>query len=125
MSGEPRFLIIDGYRRDGREELAAGGATPAGELYAGMLQNCHPGCDTDIIYPADPNTSLPEGAALGAYDGMAWTGSSLTIYQDTPAVTAQIEFARAAFEAGVPSFGSCCFTSWMSAMPSNTPTAST
>jgi len=107
MSGEPRFLVIDGYRRDGREELAAGGATPAGQLYAAMLQKCHRGCVVDIVYPADPNVSLPEGAALGSYDGMAWTGSSLTIYHDTPAVTAQIEFARAAFEAGVPSFGSC------------------
>lgn len=107
MASEPCFLVIDGYRRDGREELAAGGATPAGELYSRMLQRCHPGCRVDVIHPADPGCTLPRGAELAAYDGLAWTGSSLTVYADDPAVTPQIELARAAFEARLPSFGSC------------------
>ena len=107
MSREPRILVVDGYRRSAREELAAGGATPAGALYAGMLKRCHPGCVVDVAYPADPDGALPRGAALGDYDGLAWTGSSLTVYREEPAVRAQIELARAAFEAGLPSFGSC------------------
>ncbi len=107
MGLEPRFLVIDGYRKSGREELAAGGCTPAGELYAKMLRRCRPGCEVDIIYPADPGVSLPHGAALSSFDGLAWTGSSLTIYQDDPGVRAQIELARAAFESKTPSFGSC------------------
>ena len=32
MSTEPRLLVVDGYSRTGREDLAAGGATTAGEL---------------------------------------------------------------------------------------------
>ncbi len=107
MSLEPRFLVIDGYRKSGREELAAGGCTPAGVLYSKILDKCHPGSVVDIIYPADPGVTLPSGTALSAYDGIAWTGSSLTVYHDEPGVTAQIELARAAFECGVPSFGSC------------------
>ncbi|MCK5363934.1 MAG: type 1 glutamine amidotransferase, partial [Gammaproteobacteria bacterium] len=107
MTNHPNFLVIDGYRRDGREELQAGGATPAGELYSQMLMKCHPGCNVDIVYPADAGDSLPSGAALEAYDGLAWTGSSLTVYADDPAVAPQIALARAAFEAKVPSFGSC------------------
>ncbi len=107
MSSEPTFLVVDGYRKEGREERAAGGATPAGELYARMLKKCRPGSRVDIVYPADAGASLPRGAELRAYDGIAWTGSSLTAYHDTPAVTDQIEFCRAAFEAKVPSFGSC------------------
>lgn len=107
MAVEPRFLVVDGYRKEGREELAAGGCTPAGELYKKILLKCHPGSDVDIIYPADAGVSLPEGAALRGYDGLAWTGSSLTVYKDEPAVTSQIELARATFEAKVPSFGSC------------------
>ena len=107
MSNEPKFLVVDGYRKEGRAELAAGGATPAGELYSKTLKKCHPGCVVDIIYPADAGVSMPEGTSLAAYDGIAWTGSSLTAYHDTPEVTAQIEFCRAAFEARVPSFGSC------------------
>ena len=101
------FLVIDGYRRDGREGLAAAGATTAGKLYERMLLGCHRDASIDILHPADPGSALPRGASLAAYDGIAWTGSSLTVYDDDPAVRPQIEFARAAFEAGVPSFGSC------------------
>ncbi len=106
MNG-PHFLVIDGYHRAGREELAAGGATPAGELYARMLKKCAPDCTVDIVCPADPGSTLPQGAALLSYDGIAWTGSSLTIYANDPRVTPQIELAKAAYAARVPSFGSC------------------
>jgi GMP synthase (glutamine-hydrolysing) len=107
MANEPRFLVVDGYTKEGRDGLAAGGASPAGELYSRMLQDCAPGCVVDIVYPADPGTGLPFGAAIEQYDGIAWTGSSLTVYADDPKVKPQIEFCRAAFEAKVPSFGSC------------------
>ncbi len=107
MPNEPKFLVVDGYRKQGREELIAGGATPGGELYSRMLKKCLPGCRVDIIYPADVGVSLPKGTDISAYDGIAWTGSSLTAYHDTPEVGSQIEFCRAAFEAQVPSFGSC------------------
>ena len=107
MSLEPHFLVIDGYRKAGREELAAGGCTPAGELYAQVLGKCHPRSIVDIIYPADPGVKLPSGAGLHSYDGIAWTGSSLTVYHDDPGVSAQIDLAKAAFQSGVPSFGSC------------------
>ncbi len=103
-----RFLVIDGYLRSGREGLVAAGATTAGKLCERMLLDCHPDATVDILYPTDPGRGLPEGAALAAYDAIAWTGSSLTITEpDTPEVRPQVELARAAFEAGVPSFGSC------------------
>ena len=107
MRGEPRILVVDGYKKQAREELSAGGATPAGPLYAAMLARCHPGCTVDVAYPADPGSSLPRGAGLHHYDGLAWTGSSLTVYHDEAAVRVQVDLARAAFEAGLPSFGSC------------------
>lgn len=108
MSSNLHFLVVDGYARDGRAELEAGGATTAGELYRAMLQRCAPGATADIAYPADPDAGLPTGAAIEQYDGIAWTGSSLTIYaQDDSRVTRQIEFAREAFHTRVPSFGSC------------------
>ncbi len=107
MSTALRFLVVDGYAKSGREELQAGGASTAGDLYARMLGEYAPGCEVDIVYPADSAASLTNGAGLAQYDGVAWTGSSLTIYADDPQVTRQIDFARAAFEAGVPSFGSC------------------
>ena len=107
MSNTPVFLVLDGYAKAGRENLRAGGASTAGELYERMLKTCCPEATVDIVYPADADAGLPDGAAIEHYDGIAWTGSSLTVYHDTPEVTQQIEFARAAFAAGVPSFGSC------------------
>lgn len=102
-----RFLVIDGYSREGREELKAGGASPAGDLYVAMLRKCLPGAGCDVIHPADPGAALPKGAALEQYAGIAWTGCSLTIYEDDPRVGPQIELAKAAYRATVPSFGSC------------------
>ena len=108
MDQHPRYLVVDGYSREGREDLAAGGATTAGELYRQMLIRCTPGgAEVDILTPADPDAALPQGAAIAQYDGIAWTGSSLTVHQPDPKVTPQIDFARAAYEARVPGFGSC------------------
>jgi GMP synthase (glutamine-hydrolysing) len=107
MSQHPRFLVVDGYAKAGREDLEAGGASTAGHLYAAMLERCHPGSNVDIVYPADPDAALPQGAAIAQYDGIAWTGSSLTIHKPDPKVTPQIALAQEAFRAGVPQFGSC------------------
>ena len=107
MSNKVRFLVLDGYSKEGRDDLEAGGASTAGVLYKKMLKRCLPGSEVDILYPGDPDASIPKGTAIEQYDGIAWTGSSLTVHQPDPKVTPQIEFARAAFDAGVPSFGSC------------------
>ena len=42
MVNHPKFLIVDGYMEAAREELVAGGATTAGELYAKMLKKISP-----------------------------------------------------------------------------------
>ncbi len=107
MSAEPRFLVVDGYAKSGRDELVAGGASLAGDLYGAMLRRFAPGAAVDIVYPANGDAALPTGAAIDAYDGIAWTGCSLTIFDEDPKVARQIEFCRAVFDTGVPSFGSC------------------
>lgn len=107
MGGKLRFLVVDGYNREARAELVAGGASEAGHLYERMIRRALPGAECDILYPADPGASLPTGSGLQQYDGVAWTGCSLTIYEDDPRVGPQIELAKACFEARVPAFGSC------------------
>ncbi len=103
-----RFLVLDAYPESGRAAVQAAGGTLAGQLYARLLQRLTPGCTTDILFPADPDCVLPNGVGLQDYSGVVWTGSSLTIYAEHDArVHRQIEFARAVFAAGVPSFGSC------------------
>jgi GMP synthase (glutamine-hydrolysing) len=103
-----RLLVLDAYAPEGRAAVRAAGGTEAGVLYERMLRHLEPDLVIDVAYPADPDPRLPSGAALADYDGVAWTGSSLTILDagDTR-VRRQIEFARAVFAAGTPSFGSC------------------
>jgi len=104
----PRVLVLDAYAPEGRAALASAGGTEAGLLYARMLRALAPDVRVEIAYPADPTPELPSHADLAGYDGIAWTGSSLTIHHvDDPRVARQIALAAGAYRAGVPSFGSC------------------
>ena len=110
MNNSLRILIVDGYAAAGRKDLIEGGASIAAELYAQMLrshapENANVVCDT--LFIADEDAVLPTGTSLDQYDGIAWTGSSLTIHVDEPRVRKQIDFARSVYAAGTPSFGSC------------------
>ena len=108
MANGPRFLVIDGYTKDARDQLVEGGASIAADLYVDMLKRCGPkdtGCD--VLFPSDANATLPAGTEIEQYDGIAWTGCSLCVNDATAEVEQQITFARAAFQKGVPSFGSC------------------
>jgi GMP synthase (glutamine-hydrolysing) len=100
-----RLLVLDAYDAAGRQALQRAGATLAGALYQRMLQRLEPDATIDVVAQAQSGFDLP--AALESYDGIAWTGSNLTVHRDTPAVRQQLAFARAAFAAGIPSFGSC------------------
>ncbi|KAJ0406156.1 hypothetical protein ATCC90586_001202 [Pythium insidiosum] len=100
-------LVIDGYSKEGREDLQAGGATTAGKLYEGLFTKCTPRGNVacDIVYPADEDFVTPD---LSKYHAVAWTGCSLTIYETHDIrVAKQIEFAKKVFEQGVPQYGSC------------------
>jgi len=108
LSNALHFLVLDAYPREIRAALRRVGAAEAGELYARLLRALEPDATVDVLYPADPDAALPYGAALAAYDGVAWTGSSLSVYVSEDArVRRQVELVRATYAAGVPSFGSC------------------
>ncbi|MDX2170681.1 MAG: type 1 glutamine amidotransferase [Deltaproteobacteria bacterium] len=100
-----RLLVLDAYDVAGRAALSSAGATLAGELYRRLLQQLEPDAAIDVAAFAPDGFSPP--APLASYDGIVWTGSNLTIHRDTPAVRRHLDLARAAFAAGVPSFGSC------------------
>ena len=86
--------------------LRGAGGTEAGELYRRMLLRLAPDARIDVVHPADAE-ALPEGVALETYDGAAWTGSNLSVYDDDPRVRVQIELARSIYAARLPTFGSC------------------
>lgn len=102
------ILVIDGYPKEDRENLAACGMDTAGDLYVHMLGKICPEARFDVIYPSDAGGVPPNGAGLGDYDGVAWTGCSLAINDtEDKRVQRHLELARAAFRAGVPQYGSC------------------
>ena len=100
-----RLLVIDAYDAAGRDGLDRAGATRAGLLYDRMLTRLVPDARLDHISFAHADPHPPE--PLDTYHGVLWTGSSLTLYHDTPITRTQIALARATFQAGVPTFGSC------------------
>lgn len=103
-----RLLVLDAYAREGRDALVGAGGTAAGSLYRALLARLERGATIDIATPADPDPGLPSGVDLADYDGVIWTGSSLTIHEEAdPRVRRQIDLARSVYRAGVPSFGSC------------------
>eukprot|EP01084_Bolivina_argentea_P230401 388652_1 len=104
-----KLLVIDGYAPSGRKDLSDYGAGEAGHLYRTMLTKCSPvDTEVDIIYPADPDYHHPPAEELRNYDGVGWTGSSLTVHhREDPKVISQIGLARAIAAERIPSFGSC------------------
>lgn len=103
-----RFLVLDAYPREDREALLAIGGKLGGERYVEVLRHLEPDCDTDLAYPADSDDPLPPGASLTDYDGIVWSGSTLTVHEShDERVRRTIDLAQAGFAAGVPSYGSC------------------
>ncbi len=102
-----RFLIANGYDKPGRVELEQGGCTPPEKLFQSIIETYVPEAQCDVIYPADLQVKLPTATALTDYDGVIWTGSSLTIYKVDDRVQAQIELARTLYESKIPQYGSC------------------
>ena len=101
-----KICIINGYPEKNRQALTDAGVAGADDLYVRVLKQLIPDPKLDVFMIADPGSSLP-GGGIEAYDAFIWTGSNLTIYEDDPRVTRQIEFARKVYEVGRPSFGSC------------------
>ena len=108
IDAQLHIAILNGYPKTSRENFDRSDVGHPHDLYADFLRRYVPNAQVDVLFIADPDTSLPTGANLNSYDGYIWTGSDLTIYHhDDPRVTRQIELAQAIYAAGVPSYGSC------------------
>lgn len=112
----PHLLVVEGNTREARERLIAdrdgkGGCRESGPGYADTLRALCPQATVTILRPTD-GEHLPRGVGLGDFDGIAWTGSALNVYDDTPhtpvpAIRSQVELMREALAAGAAVFGSC------------------
>jgi len=103
-----RFLIIDGYPKQSRDELQDAGMKLAWELYANMLLQHLSHAVYDVLLPSDPGVNMPSAEDLHDYAGAIWTGCNLSIFDTANrSVASQIELAKTAYKVGVPSCGSC------------------
>jgi len=102
----PNILVAEGTPaawQSGRADLRV----PSNfSLCAAAVRLHHPDARCAALNIAD-SEPLPRGTGLTDFDGVMFPGSPLHIYDRTPIVTRQIDFARAAFAAGVPVWGSC------------------
>ncbi|MHC4439693.1 MAG: hypothetical protein ACYS3S_20235 [Planctomycetota bacterium] len=73
MTAPLRFLIIDGYPKDSRDELQDAGMKLAWELYAEMLLQHQPEAVYDVLLPSDPDINMPSAKELHKYAGIIWT----------------------------------------------------
>jgi len=108
MPSGPRFLIVDGYPKESREQFRQVGMRLAWELYRDMLVAYLPDAQYDIWLSSDPGSQIPTKEDLEKYVGILWPGCNLTVYHfDDPRVACHLELARRAYEVGVPAFGTC------------------
>jgi GMP synthase (glutamine-hydrolysing) len=102
----PNILIADGTPAVWQAERAGFDIPSNFSLFAAAVQLHHPDIRCTPLNIAD-GEALPLGTALADFDGVMLPGSPLHIYDRTSSVTRQIDFARAAFAAGIPVWGSC------------------
>ncbi|KAB2849303.1 MAG: type 1 glutamine amidotransferase [Hyphomicrobiaceae bacterium] len=101
-----KLLVIDCVPRAANDQLIADGFQTAGRIYSASLASVAPGVGCEVLEAAD-GWSLPQGACITDFDGIAITGSPLGAHENKPEVRGMIELARKVFDSGVPSFGSC------------------
>jgi GMP synthase (glutamine-hydrolysing) len=102
----PNILIAEGTPAAWQAERAGFGIPSNFSLSAAALRLHRPEVRCTGLNIAD-GEKLPFGTTLADFDGVMIPGSPLHVYDPAPAVTRQIDFARAAFAAGVPVWGSC------------------
>ena len=102
------ILIVDGNEKDASKKYTDMGMDTQYEIYAKVLNSLsHNNINIQIIHPAISNNFLPKGISLDDFDGVAWTGSLLNIYDMTTSITNQIELAKKLFTKKNKIFGSC------------------
>jgi len=102
------ILIVDGNEKEASSRYIKMNMRTQYEVYENVL-NSLSSDDLNIqtIHPAISNNNLPQGINLDDFDGVAWTGSSLNIYDMTTSIINQIELAKELFTKKNKIFGSC------------------
>ena len=103
----PNYLIAQSELPEEREKRRQRAGKSAGETYRATLEQLCPGASVEIASPADADAPRLTAPEIAAFDAVFLTGSPMHVYEETPEVDRQLDFMRAVFASGVPSFGSC------------------
>jgi GMP synthase (glutamine-hydrolysing) len=106
----PRILIFNGAPEAAQKRLGAEGGRSNETLFITALNHQLTPSETVETFTLNvaDGERLPQGLGLSDFDGVWISGSPLNVYHaEQPAVRLQLELARAIWDAGVPSFGSC------------------
>jgi len=102
-----RLLLLEGNTAAKRARAAELGVRTSSEIYVQAIATHFPDFELDVLNGADEGASIPHCRGWADYDGFVVTGSALHAYDETFAVTNQIELVKEAATHGLPIFGSC------------------
>src|SRR5262249_57060276 len=96
-----RILIFDGAPAQSQRVIAAHGGPSNSEMFERALSLHEAALEFLTLNVAD-GERLPEGVALGDFDGIVITGSPLSVSKPRPEVTRQINLPPDPFQTGLP-----------------------
>ena len=97
-----RLVVVESNTAATSSKILARGAIPLGPQFAATLAEIYPALCIDIVSPYEGDTAPLEGA-----DGIVFTGSGEDWSTDDPRAAPLIRVMEAAFNKGVPAYGSC------------------
>ena len=102
------ILIVDGNEKEASDQYRKIGMDTQYEVYSKVINKLSNNkFNIIVVHPAFKSEYLPKGISLDDFDGIAWTGSLLNIYDMTPSIINQIELAKNLFTKKNKIFGSC------------------
>ena len=102
------ILIVDGNEKEASDKYLNIGMDTQYDVYSKILKKiAKNNLNITVIHPAINDDFIPRGLSLEDFEGVAWTGSLLNIYDDTPSIKRQINLAKKLFDIKNSIFGSC------------------
>jgi len=102
------ILIVDGNEKEASDQYFHLGMDTQYDVYSKILQKlANNSLNITVVHPAINSDFIPLGVSLDDFEGVAWTGSLLNIYEATPPIIRQIELAKKLLNKQNSIFGSC------------------
>ena len=102
------ILIIDGNEKKPSDSYRQLGMDTQYDVYSKILQKlANNSLNITVIHPAINSDFIPLGVSLDDFEGVAWTGSVLNIYEASSSIIRQIELAKKLLNVKNSIFGSC------------------